>query len=211
MPNSATPAPGVTPTCMRIEEYNGRKYGRAMQFQNFDADYIRRLVSGDPAVKDHFASYFGELIEIKLRGKVRSRDELGDIKQETLLRVLESVRKKNGVEHPERFGAYVNAVCNNVLFETYRSEKRNQPLGEEQERIRDMRIDLDARLVNQDNQRIVREILSKLSNLDRDLLRAVFLEQLDRKEICARFHVDGSHLRVMLHRAKERFRKAIEK
>jgi len=182
-----------------------------MQFQDFDADYIRRLVSGDPAVEDHFASYFGELIEIKLRSRVRSRDELDDMKQETLARVLDNVRKKNGVEHPERFGAYVNAVCNNVLLESYRSGKRTQPLGEEQGRVRDMRVDLDARLVNRDNQRIVGEIFSRLSNLDRDLLRAVFLEQMDRKEICARFHVDGSHLRVMLHRAKERFRKAIEK
>ena len=87
------------------------------------------------------------------------------MKQETLLRVLTGLRKKSGLEHPERFGAYVNAVCNNVLMEAYRSGKRIQPLGEEQERVRDIRFDLDARLVNRDNQRMVGEILSKLSDL----------------------------------------------
>jgi RNA polymerase sigma-70 factor, ECF subfamily len=181
-----------------------------MQFRSFDADYIQRLLARDADVENHFAAYFGELIEIKLRCRVRSRDQLDDLKQETLVRVLENLRKNGGVEHPERFGAFVNAVCNYVLMESYRAAKRNQPLGEAQERLPDLNIDLDASLVDGDKKKLVADILAKLSEQDRELLRAVFLQQIDRTEISARFNVDGGYLRVMVHRAKERFRKALE-
>ena len=41
---------------------------------------------------------------------------------------------------------------------------------------------------------------------DRDLLRAIFLEEKEKDEICREFGVDREYLRVLLHRAKERFR-----
>jgi RNA polymerase sigma-70 factor (ECF subfamily) len=41
---------------------------------------------------------------------------------------------------------------------------------------------------------------------DRDLLRAIFLEEKEKEEICREFGVDREYLRVLLHRAKERFR-----
>ena len=40
-----------------------------------------------------------------------------DIRQETFLRVLVTLRRKHGLEHPERLGAFVNSVCNNVFLE----------------------------------------------------------------------------------------------
>ena len=71
MLNSATAASGVTSDGWTSTNIIVANTARVMQFQDFDADYIRRLVSGDPAGENHFASYFGELIEIKLRGRVQ--------------------------------------------------------------------------------------------------------------------------------------------
>jgi RNA polymerase sigma-70 factor, ECF subfamily len=39
----------------------------------------------------------------------------------------------------------------------------------------------------------------------------VFLEEGERSEICERLKVDGDYLRVLLHRAKERFREAVRR
>src|SRR5437879_13545424 len=88
----------------------------AWQFHSFDEDYLRRLASGDAVVEHHFSSYFGDLLLLKLRVRVRSPQLVEDIRQETLMRVLQIVRRK-GVDHPERFGAFVSAVCNNVMLE----------------------------------------------------------------------------------------------
>jgi hypothetical protein len=71
----------------------------AWQFHSFDQDYLRRLASGDAVVEHHFSFYFGDLLLLKLRTRIRSPQLIEDIRQETLLRVLRIVRKA-GVEHP---------------------------------------------------------------------------------------------------------------
>src|SRR5260370_37372786 len=93
------------------------------QFHSFDGDYLRQLASRDATVERHFSSYFGDLLLLKLRARIRSPQLIDDIRQETLLRVLQIVRKA-GVKHPKRFGAFVSAVCNNVMLESIRDEMR---------------------------------------------------------------------------------------
>jgi RNA polymerase sigma-70 factor (ECF subfamily) len=52
----------------------------------------------------------------------------------------------------------------------------------------------------------VREILLDLEPRDRSLLKAVFLDERDRDEVCREFGVDRDYLRVLLHRAKQEFK-----
>jgi RNA polymerase sigma-70 factor (ECF subfamily) len=42
-------------------------------------------------------------------------------------------------------------------------------------------------------------------------LKAVFLEDADKSEVCRRFDVNRDYLRVLVHRAKIRFRAALDK
>ncbi|MFN7994078.1 MAG: sigma-70 family RNA polymerase sigma factor [Bryobacteraceae bacterium] len=178
-----------------------------MHFQAFDAEYVQRLTDGDSVTEEHFASYFGELLFLKLRSRLRSRQLIEDIRQETLLRVLQILRKKNGVEHPERFGAFVNSVGNNVMMEYCRFESRHDPMDDHQAEPVDSAVNLDGPLIHSDVQRIVRRVMDELSEKDRILLREVYLEELDKAEICRKHKVDSDYLRVLLHRAKSRFRK----
>src|SRR6266850_6386752 len=176
----------------------------AWQFHSFDQDYLRRLASCDAAVEYHFSGYFGELLALKLRARIRSPQLLEDIQQETLLRVLQIVRKA-GVKYPERFGALVSAVCNNVMMELMRSEMRYQGSASQFEPADD-RVDLQLLLVTQQRRQQVDSILQYLPERDRELLRMFFLEERDKSEICERFQVGENYLRVLLHRAKLRFR-----
>ncbi len=180
-----------------------------MQFHSFDEEYLRRLAAGDAAVERHFSSYFGELLSLKLRVRIRSYQLIEDIRQETLLRVLQTVRKK-GVEHPERFGAFVSAVCNNVLLELVRGEMRHETPESEFEVVDDS-VDLDAPLISQQRRRQVDSVLQELPQKDRDLLRMFFLEERDKADLCKRFDVGEDYLRVLLHRAKSRFRSMYNK
>lgn len=178
-----------------------------MTFQSFDAEYVRRLKDGDAQVEEHFASYFGNLLYLKLRSRLRSPQLIEDIRQETLLRVLQILRNKNGVEHPERFGAFVNAVCNNVILEFYRAESRHDAVDDSQEEPPDTTVDLDAPLINFDTRRQVQRVLDELPEKDRHILQAVYLDEMDKSEICRRHNVDADYLRVLLYRAKSRFRR----
>ena len=176
----------------------------AWKFHSFDQDYLRRLASGDPPVEDHFSSYFGDLLLLKLRSRIRSRQLIEDIRQETLLRVLRTVRTA-GIKQPERFGAFVCGVCSNVMMELLRWEMRHAGSASEFEPADD-RVDLEALLVNQQRRQQVDRILEELPEKDRELLRMFFLEECDKSEICKRLKVREGYLRVLLHRAKLRFR-----
>ena len=178
-----------------------------MKLQSFDAEYVRQLKTGDPGAENHFVSYFSALLYLKLAARLRSQHLIEDVQQETLLRVLEAVRKKDGVEHPERFGAFVNAVCNHVLLEFWRAESRHNPGCYGIDEPRDPSVDLDGPLVDSDTKRRVQRVLDELTPKDRRLLRAVYFEERDKAEICRRHGVDAGYLRVLLHRAKIRFRK----
>ena len=174
-----------------------------MELYRFNEQYLRRLQTGDPDTELHFVTYFGKLIVIKCRSRSLSPDHTEDVRQETFLRVLSSLRKGE-IQHPERLGGFVNSVCNNVLLEQYRSSKRAVHIDDNFDAV-DERVDLDRALINEQAQRRVRSILAKMKERDRGVLQAVCLEELDKDEICRKYGVERSYLRVLLHRAKEQF------
>jgi RNA polymerase sigma-70 factor (ECF subfamily) len=65
---------------------------------------------------------------------------------------------------------------------------------------------MDEMLVNRQTNEQVRRILAQLPEKDRQLLRALFMEEKDKDEVCRQFGVNRSYLRVLLHRAKQTFR-----
>jgi RNA polymerase sigma-70 factor (ECF subfamily) len=175
------------------------------KFHSFDEDYLQRLAGGDAVVEHHFGSYFGDLLLVKLRVRIRSPQLIEDIRQETLLRVLQIVRRK-GVDHPERFGGFVCSVCNNVMLELVRRDMRHERLEAGFEPP-DETVDLDASLVTQQTRRQVETVLNELPAKDREILRMLFLQDSDLADVSSRFGVTEDYRRVLLHRAKSRFRR----
>jgi RNA polymerase sigma-70 factor, ECF subfamily len=177
----------------------------------FDEEYVRRLTDGDAATEAHFTAYFGNLLTLKLRNKVRSTHGIDDIRQETFLRVLQTLRRRHGLEHPERLGAFVNSVCNNVLLENFRAQSRYDPLPEDHREPVDAATDLERDLVSEERKRMVTIVLDQLSEMDRRILKMLFFDEADKQEICRVMGVSREYLRVLVHRARLRFRAALEK
>jgi RNA polymerase sigma-70 factor (ECF subfamily) len=179
-----------------------------LQFIAFDAPYLERLQRGDAGTERHFAAYFGELIQLKLRSRLSSKEAVEDVRQETFVRVLALVRAKDGIRQPERLGALVNSVCNHVLLEHYRSHHRTDTsLDEEPERaFVDERISMSGLLEVDQTGQAVRKILCDLPERDRRLLQAVLLEERDKDEVCAELGLSRDYLRVLVHRAKQAFK-----
>lgn len=182
-----------------------------MEFFSFDKAYVDRLRAGDPVTEHHFVSYFELLLRIKLRSRMLPSDRVDDLRQETFKRVFDQIRREGGIREPERFGAFVNAVCSHVLSEYYRSSGRVQQMDETQLEAPDKVLDLEGMLVSKQVAERVRQILAEMPNRDRALLRALFLEEKEKDEICLAFGVDRDYLRVLLHRAKDKFRRRYEK
>lgn len=182
-----------------------------VEFFSFDKAYVDRLRDGDPPTEHHFVAYFEQLLRIKLRARTLTSDKVEDLRQETFIRVIAAVRKEGGVRQPERFGAFVNSICNNVLLEYYRSSSKNQPMEDSHLEIPDKVLDLEGMMVSKQVAERVRQILEGMPERDRALLRAIFLEEKDKDTICREFGVDRDYLRVLLHRAKDKFKALYEK
>jgi len=181
-----------------------------VEFQSFDAGYLERLAARDPEVERHFHDYFSELIRIKLRSRQFPPHAIDDIRQETFLRVLQAVRR-DGIRDPERIGAFVNSTCNFVAMEFGRAGARHKVPDTEMPDVRDERPDSERAMLATEARTQVRAILEKMSDKDRRLLSAVFLEERSSEEICRQFGIDGNYLRVLLFRARNKFRQMMEK
>jgi RNA polymerase sigma-70 factor (ECF subfamily) len=179
-----------------------------LQFFAFDAAYLERLRSGDARTEEHFVSYFGELIQLKLRSRLSSREAIEDVRQETFMRVLVLVRSANGLREPDRLGAFVNSVCNNVLLEHYRSKSKTESFldSETEASLVNREPNALSQLETKEAQRIVRQILMELTSRDQRLLQSVLLDDRDKDEVCAEFGITRDYLRVLVHRAKQSFK-----
>src|SRR5258708_1631313 len=177
----------------------------------FDTDYLARLRDGDAETERHFVTHFSNAIRMSLRYRLRSWQLIDDIRQETFLRVLNFVRSDRSLDHPERLGAYVHSVCINVMMELLRASTRHPPIPEDAHQLMDRGASPEGAVVSLERKEMVLSVLAGLSTKDQEILRSVFLEEQEKDDICKRFDVDRDYLRVLVHRAKIRFREAIEK
>ena len=177
-----------------------------MDGPNFNEDYLRRLIDQDDGTERHFIAYFGDLLRIKLRSRLRSTQLIEDVKQETFLRFFKGLREGKEIHQPERLPAYVNKVCGNILMERYRDLHKYQGTGFEMPEQADESWNPDEALVNRERKQVIREMLDEMPEKERRLLEALFLEERDKDEICREFRVDREYLRVRIHRSKNRAR-----
>jgi len=179
-----------------------------LEFFAFDASYVEKLRAGDAHIEVHFVNYFSKLIRLKLRSRLNSKEAIEDVRQETFMRVLTLLRGKGGLRQPDRLGSFVNSVCNHVLFEHYRSQKRTEATidGQEEAAIAGREPSALSLLEAKDTERVVRQILNRLPERDRRLLQSVLLEERNKDVVCAEFGISREYLRVLLHRAKQSFK-----
>jgi RNA polymerase sigma-70 factor (ECF subfamily) len=178
---------------------------QSLDFYQFNETYLHGLRAQDVETEAHFVSYFTRLLQNKLRRHLSCPEHIKDVQQETLLRAWAAVRAQGGIRQPERFGAFVSSVCNNILRESYRARTRTRALEDLQIDPTDESTSPDGALLAKETKKQVQEVLSRLGAKDRKLLRAVFFEQRDKDEVCRELGVSRDYLRVLLHRARQQF------
>jgi RNA polymerase sigma-70 factor, ECF subfamily len=177
---------------------------KPVDLYSFDEDYLRRLGARDPVIEAHFVSYFSERLKITLRARGVDSHTIEDVRQETFCRVWLAVRAGN-VQNPRGFGAYVHSVCKNVLSESRRVDVRNQHDPLESTDVADSQLGLEDLIERDENGKLVREVLAGLPERDRHVLHARFFEERDNDDVCVEFGVDRDYMRVLIHRAINKF------
>ena len=172
-----------------------------MELFEFGDDYVRRLRAGDRDTEEHFHAYFRDLLLLKLRRKLGSMEAVDEVRQEVFVRALARLGE---LRDGRKLGAFMNGICNHVLMEYYRASQRTEALDGRPEMAGGT--DPDTEFDSVRNRARVRRVLATLPERDAQILKAVFLEEGDKEEICRRYDIDRDYLRVLLHRAKDKFR-----
>jgi RNA polymerase sigma-70 factor (ECF subfamily) len=81
------------------------------------------------------------------------------------------------------------------------------PLEEEVgDALPDPGVDAETAAGLDEDRALVRSVMESLPQKERQLLQWLFFEDCDKDEVCRRLDIDRNYLRVLLHRAKHRFR-----
>ena len=182
-----------------------------MEFYEFDDGYLERLRAGDYLTQRHFTEYFGSLIQIKLRKRGVSREDIEDIRQITFLRVLVNLQKANGIREAKAFGSYVNSFCENV-FREHLGRRVPEPVDDfTTNNLPARSTNADDAAIRNEEVKIVGEVLDGLLERDRRILRAVFLEERDKDEVCKDFGITRGNLRVIMTRGIKKIQEKLRK
>jgi RNA polymerase sigma-70 factor (ECF subfamily) len=129
--------------------------------------------------------------------------DVEDVVQETVTRFLGAIQDGK-VRNPESLGAFLSGICNNVILE-YRRRLWKEPLSDSDSNPPEAMVPPEAELL--DLREAIDAALAQLPKRDRDILRAFFLQEKSKDEICDSMGLSDVQFRVALFRAKDRFRK----
>lgn len=172
----------------------------------FDDEYLRRLRERDRDTTAHFVSYFGELLQITLRSRLRSAEAVDDVRQEVFYRFF---KKIDELREGAKLGAFVFSIRNNALLEHYRDDEKSRrdaaPPDEDWPTV-------EQDLIRKESAERVIALLAILKpRRDAEILRELFLNEKDKDEVCEQFGLTRENLRVVVHRALKRFRNLFER
>jgi len=150
-------------------------------------------------------------LRLKLRYKVlyhlgHGCADVDDLVQESLVRFFRAEQRKQ-IRNTEEFGAFLNGVCRNVILE-YRRRRRREPPLDPEVPIPDPGVRPDADIFELRN--AIDNGLAELAERDRAILRALYLEGREKEDICKEWGMTDAQFRVVLFRAKERFRRVYD-
>jgi RNA polymerase sigma-70 factor, ECF subfamily len=175
-----------------------------------DEEYLEALRRRDSEAEEYLASSFSRQVRTTLRKKFHSAEIVEDATQETFLRVLLFFQSGKTLRAASSLPSFVKAVSIYVSLEMLRERGQGAPTTEElPERIDNLR-DPESMAVFGERREIVRRALRQVDGKDAHLLRRVFFEEADKDQICQELKISRQYLRVMVHRAKLRFKGAVQ-
>jgi RNA polymerase sigma-70 factor, ECF subfamily len=175
----------------------------------FDENYLCALRDRDRDAQDSLISRFFQPVKLKLGARLRSPELVQDACQETFLRVLTYFQSGKTLKDPASLPGFIHGVAHNVAMEMLRAHTRQDQIAESTPEAVDRDLSPELQLVTKERKKIVGQVLAELSARDQELFHRVLFNEEDKDAVCSELKVDRGYLRVMLHRARLRFKSAL--
>jgi RNA polymerase sigma-70 factor, ECF subfamily len=175
----------------------------------FTEQYVTKLRLHDEETERHFVDYFTPLLRIKLRTRSLNWQDIEDVTQEVFLRALKAICCADGLRSPGSLPAFVVAVCERTCMEVIRRQIKSGAASDDNLDLSDEKPSIEDRMISESKQHSVWQLLNEMPQRDHDLLIRVFIQEEDKSRVCEELGVDRDYLRVLLHRALQRFRRQL--
>jgi DNA-directed RNA polymerase specialized sigma24 family protein len=147
-----------------------------------------------------------ERLRLKLRYKVlyhlgHGCADVDDLVQESLARFFRA-EQRHLIRNTDELGAFLNGVCRNVILE-YRRRIRREPPVDPDVPIPEIGVRPATEIFEMRD--AIDNGLQELA--ERAILRSLYLEGREKDDICGEWGLSDAQFRVVLFRAKERFRR----
>jgi RNA polymerase sigma-70 factor (ECF subfamily) len=167
---------------------------------------------GVPAMSAHvfrISQHEWEVFRRKLTYKVRFHlgnfcSDVEDLVQESLTRFHRAL-DEDILRRSESMGSFLNSICNNVISEYRRRLWREVAYDTDFPPERPVRPAAD--ILEMRNS--IDMALERLSDRDRMILTAFYLQEQEKQEICEKMGVSDAQFRVIISRAKKRMRRLL--
>ena len=144
-----------------------------------------------------------EGVRLLARRELRNPADVDDVVQETMSRVLATLRAGRQIQNP---GGFARTIARNVIADLYRGHKHDAGPSPAAADPPDPHPDPLARAVQDEEETAVRAALDQLSPPDRELLRLCFVEEMKPGEVARARGEPPERVRKRLQRALERLR-----
>lgn len=176
------------------------------------SDLAKSIAQGDREAEGILYRRFAKATLFMLRQRCGDNMLAEDLHHEAFRIVIERLRG-DGLENPERLGAYIHKVAVNLAIGEIRKQQRRNTHSDSDgiTLVADSAPDALDRLTQEDAANNIRQVLDSLKvQRDRDLLHYYYIEELDKESICRKLELSAEHFDRVLYRAKQRFRRLLD-
>jgi RNA polymerase sigma factor (sigma-70 family) len=162
--------------------------------------FIAELTAGNPGAMSGLHQRFAERIFYLALRHLRSREDAEDIRNETLIRVTQAVRKGR-LASPDALPAFVAGTARHVIHEFFRRSGRAEPIMD-----RDFASEAQLPEVDHTVRRAINKVIQRLKPRERDFIRLYYYEELPNPDVSRRLGIPEERLRLIKSRALKSFR-----
>lgn len=172
-----------------------------------EAALAARIARGDEAAETDLVARFRRGLLVMLRRRVSTRDA-EDLCQETLRVAIENLRAGR-LRDGEKLSSYLWGIADHLGRRVRERSAREQTAGDALERHVDQAIGPEESVQALERRQLVHLTIERLPIRDRNVLRAFYLHERSKEEICRSLGLTPAQFDVIKFRALKRFAKAL--
>ena len=174
-----------------------------------DSELVAGVRQGDSTAETALYEKYSSRVYFLALSELHSKEDAEDVRAETFLRVLQSLRRDQ-LRSPDSLGSFIVGTALNVIREQVRRSYKTQSLDE---RDLDLTGDrsIESAFLDAEAIRAIEEAARGLKPREREFLRMHYYEELPKEEIARALGVKEERLRLIKSRALKSFRESYKK